>query len=162
MTKIFVFGTIAIVLQNLVVDFLGPKRMIIQLAQYLSKIRVYPGKLFLDVCQVRWYEKKNCRNFFSLERLPSFLQNFCFQQPPRCYRHDLKKSPVIVRGLLDPYNLPLRFVTLDSGRKKTPKLFFNGSVTFRFKKLCFQQHLRCYRNGLVTSTVNVKTPSGLL
>ena len=77
LTKIFVFGTIAIVLQNLVVEFLGPKRMLIQLAQYLSKIRVYPGKLFLDVCQVRWYEKKICRNFFSLERLP-FLHKFLF------------------------------------------------------------------------------------
>ena len=136
LTKIFVFGTIAIVLQNLVVEFLGPKRMIIQLAQYLSKIRVYPEKLFPDVCHARWYEKKIGQNISFARKITFFYTSFCFQQPLRCYRIDLVTSQVIVRRLLD-YNLPLSFVTLDNARKNRPKSFLHWARCFFSKVYVF-------------------------
>ena len=67
-------------------------------------------------------EKNNPMYFFRSKDYHFFLQNFCFEQPLRCYRNDLVTSPVIVRILLDPYILTLRFVTLDNGRKNTPNL----------------------------------------
>ena len=39
-------------------------------------------------------------------------------------------------------------------------LFSTGKFGFFFKKLCFQQFLRCYRINTVTSTVNVRIPCG--
>ena len=116
-------------------------------------------------CHVRFVTLDSARQFrpkFFLQWKDCFsFQNICFQQTLRWYRIDLVTSPVFVRILLDPYDLPLRFVTLDNGRKTSPNLFFTGSVTFHFKKLCFQQHLRCYRNVLATSTVTVKMPCEL-
>ena len=41
-------------------------------------------------------------------------------------------------------------------------LFFTGKIAFFFQRLCFQQPLRFYSNDLVTSTVNVRSPSGPL
>ena len=48
----------------------------------------------------------------------------------------------------------------DNTRKKVHNFFFNGKFAF-FSEICVQ-HLRCYRNDLITSTVEIKTPYGPL
>ena len=84
----------------------------------------------------------------------NFFQKICFQQHLRCYRNDLVTSPIIVRILLDPYNMPLRFLTLDNARKIRPKsflhwagcLFFQNSVfptTNSLKKWSCNFHSKC-------------------
>ena len=46
------------------------------------------------------------------------------------------------------------FVIMDDTRKKIAETIFftgTGKVAFLFKRLCFQQIHRCYRNDLITS-----------
>ena len=40
------------------IDFLGPKKLILLLPQYLPEHPVDPYKLFPGICFVRYYEKK--------------------------------------------------------------------------------------------------------
>ena len=47
------------------------------------------------------------------------------------------KFPSFVKILLDPFNLPLRFVTLDNARKKRPKYFLHWAGWLFFQKLVF-------------------------
>ena len=51
-------------LNNLILDFLGLKKMIFSIAQYLSENHVCPYELFHDLCHVRYYERKNATIFF--------------------------------------------------------------------------------------------------
>ena len=91
-----------------------------------------------------------------------FFQSIYYQQPLSFYRNDLVNSPVIVKILSDPFNLPLWSVTLDNARKKKGQnIFFTGQVDFFFKNLCFQQPIS-HRNDLITSTVKVKLRFGPL
>ena len=53
---------------------------------------------------------------------------------------------------------PLRLITLEDAEKKGQNLLFTGKFAFFFKKLCFQQPLRCYRNKHVISTAAVRMP----
>ena len=53
----FFFGTVAFILKNLVLDFLGPKEMKIKLAQYLLKHLVYPHNLFPDMEMLPFFSK---------------------------------------------------------------------------------------------------------
>ena len=94
--------------------------------------KVVPWRLSCSMIR----EKNNPMYFFrSKDYL--FLQTFCFQKPLRSYRNDLVTSPVTVRTLSDPYNLPLRFVTLDKARKNRPKSFLHWARCFFFQKFMF-------------------------
>ena len=63
----------------------------------------------------------------------------------------------------------MRFVTLYIARKIAQLFFFTEKFAFLFKKFCFLQPFRCYRNYPINSTVIVKkllgpvqvVPSGL-
>ena len=119
-------------------------------------------KCHFGLCHTRESEKKKVKIFSSLETLP-FFQNFFFQQPLRCYRNDLLTSTVIVRILFGPLWIVTWGLSHSIKREKLGQnLFFTGKVAFFFKKLCFQQPRRCYRNDLVTATVIVKKPCGPL
>ena len=62
--------------KSLVLDFLGPKEMIISLAQYLSKNLVYSYKLFPEVFHARYYQEKWAKNFCHRENLYFFKRLF--------------------------------------------------------------------------------------
>ena len=65
--------------------------------------------------------------------------------------------------IVDPYEIVHWGLSHSGLREKTgQKLFFTGKFAFFFQSLCFQQPLRFYSNDLVTSTVNVRSPSGPL
>ena len=59
-------------------------------------------------------------------------------------------------------NRYLRFVTLDNARKSGLKFFLHWTACLFFKIFCFQESIRCYRNDLLISTVNVRIPCGPL
>ena len=65
-------------MKSLVLDFLGPRKTIILLAQDSSKYLVCPYKFFSDVCRVRYYERRKAKTFFSLESLPFSSKNCVF------------------------------------------------------------------------------------
>ena len=54
------------------VDLLGPKEMILSIAQQFSEDQMDPYKLFPDFCLVQWYKKKKAIFFSSPGRLPFF------------------------------------------------------------------------------------------
>ena len=57
----------------------------------------------------------------------------------------------------------LIFAILEKDEKNGPKFNIHWKYCHFFsKKLCFQQPLSCYRNGLITSTVFVRLPCGPL
>ena len=56
------------------VNPLGPKEMLLSIAQSMSKHFLDPYKVFLVIFRVQWNEKKEAKVFSSLERLPSFSQ----------------------------------------------------------------------------------------
>ena len=56
----------------------------------------------------------------------------------------------------------LRSLTLDIAGKSRPKSFLHWKVAFFLRKFVFSTTFRCYRNDLVSSTVNVRSPCGLL
>ena len=63
------------------------------------------------------------------------------------------------KNFVGPYNVLTEVChTPECAKKIGQILFFTGKFAFFFKKLCFQQLLRCYRINTVTSTVNVKIP----
>ena len=108
------------------------------------------------------------KSFFHWQVCLFFFQKLKFwsQQPLRCCRNDPKSSAAIricQNTLWTRVNRSLRFVTPDNAKKYRPKSFLHRKeCIFFFEKLCFQQPLRYYRNDLVTSTVIVRSPCGLL
>ena len=66
----------SVLLNNLVLELLGPKEMIISLAHYLSEKHVCPYDLFHDICHIRYYEREYA-TFFSLKIL-HFFQKLVF------------------------------------------------------------------------------------
>ena len=56
----------------------------------------------------------------------------------------------------------LRLLILDNFRKSLQLIFFTEDNANFFKKLCFQQFHKCYRNDLITSAVIVRIPFGPL
>ena len=53
----------------------------------------------------------------------------------------------------------LRLLIVDNMRKSLQIILFTEKIAFFFfKNMCFQQFLRCCRNGFITSTVIVKIP----
>ena len=91
--------------------------------------------------------------------------SFWPQQPLRCCRNDPKSSAahsICQNTLWIRVMRSLRFVTLGNARRNRPKSFPHWKECIFFEKLCFQQPLRCYRIDLVTSTVIVRSPFGLL
>ena len=94
-------------LKNLVLDFLGPKEMIISLAQYLSENHVYSYKLFPEVffvvCHVKYYEKKQVKVFFTW-KIASF-QKFAFSSTSWVQQNALISSTVIVRIAFEPLRI---------------------------------------------------------
>ena len=63
--KTFSHRECSLFLKNLVLDILGPREMIIELAQYLSKRLVCHYNLFPEVCDTRYYEKIMSKVFFT-------------------------------------------------------------------------------------------------
>ena len=125
---------------------------------------------FHKKCQSFLWTLKNCPlRFVTLDNSRKFGQNlfstgkFAFFSKTCVYNNllVLQKWSCIFHTkcqntLWTLVNCPLRFATLDNARKKTPKSFIYWKFCVFFKIFCFQQPLRCYRNGLVTSTVFVK------
>ena len=91
-----------------------------------------------------------------------FFKNLCFQQPLRCCRNDLTTCTMIVRVPCWPPEETSWGFSYSIKWEKAIKFFLHWKCCLFFKNLCFQQPLRCYRNELITSTVIVKTPFGLL
>ena len=95
--------------------------------------------------------------------MPFFFQIFCFQQPLRCYRHDLLPSKATVTSPRGPLKtVPWGLSHLIMREKIGQNIFLNGKNAFFFNFFCFQQPLRCCRNDLVTLTVIFKIPCGPL
>ena len=65
---------------------------------------------------------------------------------------DCKKS--FKQTLWTLENCFLTFVLFYQMRKFAQNLFFTGKIAFLFKKFCFQQPLRSWKNDLITSIVN--------
>ena len=127
----------------------------------MSEYLVDPRILSPEACHTRECEKKQAKNFFSLESLPFFFKSLCFQQLLRCYRINAVTSWVIVKKLCWPEKGVKWGLSHSRMRQKIGQnLFFTGTFAFFFKKLFFQQLLWCYRINTVTSTVNVKRPCG--
>ena len=60
-------------------------------------------------------------------------------------------------SFLTTRNCPLRLVKLEYKIKKNwPKNFSQWKICLFFKKLCFQQHIKSWRNDLIASTVIVR------
>ena len=102
------------------------------------------------------------QNFFSLEKLPSFSKTCVFNILLGVTEVIFQLPQQTTDYLVDPYNCPMRCDTLDIVKKCRPKSFIYWKFGLFFKNFCFQQPLRCYRNGLVTSAVKVKIPGGPL
>ena len=86
----------------------------------------------------------------------NFWKSSCYR-PIRSQRKkfiDCKKS--VKQTLWTLENWFLTFVFFDRMRKIAQNLFFTGKIAFLFKKFCFQQPLRSWRNDLSFSTVNVR------
>ena len=101
-------------------------------------------------------EKGDQISFSLLERLPFFQKNVfstTSQVLEKWSDHKPNNSEKTLRTLT---NCPLRFVTLNNTRKIGPKIFLHRRKGLFFKKFHFQQHLRSWRNDLITSTVLVK------
>ena len=114
-----------------------------------------------EVCQDRIYEKKQVKIFSLLENCPFFWKKMCFQQPLRSWRNDLSFSTVIVKlasGLIETVTWGLSNSNIRE--KNWPKTFPHWITCLFFKKSCFQQPLRSWRNDLITSIVIVRLVSG--
>ena len=83
------------------VDHLGPKEMILSIAQQFLEDQMDPYKLLPGFRLVQWYKKKKAKVFSSLERL-LFFKNLCFQQPLRSLKNAPISSRVIVRIACGP------------------------------------------------------------
>ena len=135
-----------------------PKKMILSFPQYMSNYIVDPKKCsykFQSNCQnTLWIlikcfvsfsrsitREKRVKQFFSLERLPFFLKNLCFQQPLRFLKKCSYKLYSKGRKSLWTFTIcPLKFVTLDNTKKKTPNIFSHRNVAF-FSKACVFNNL---------------------
>ena len=88
-----------------------------------------------------------------------FQKKLCFQQPLICWRNDPIPSTVIVRLSFGPLKTVPWGLSNSNIREKTAQFFSSlEGFPFFFKKLCFQQHLRSWRNDLISFTVFVKKP----
>ena len=92
-----------------------------------------------------------------------FFKKLCFQPAFRCCRNDLVTVTVIVKIPCGPLQtISWGFSHSIMREEIGQNLFFTRKTAFFLKNLCFQQPLRCYRNGLVTSTVFFRIPCGPL
>ena len=104
--------------------------------------------------------RKHRSNFFLHWKVCLFFKKLCLQQPLSCYRNDLLTSTVIARIPCGPLKIIRWCVSHSIFWEKIGKnFFFTGKFAFS-KIFCFQQPLRCYRNYLLTSTVNARIPCG--
>ena len=121
-------------LKNLVLDLLGPKKMIKSLAQYLSNYHVCPYELFPYICHVRYHEKITPQ-FCSPEKL-AFFQKLVFSITPwllqKWYYTFHSNCQNICCTLT---KCPLRFGTLDIANEKA-KVFCHREDSF-YWKVCF-------------------------
>ena len=101
------------------------------------------------------------QNFFFTRKIAFFFQNFVFSTTCLVLQKWSCNLNCIWQNTLWTLKYcTLRFVTLDSVRKNTPKSFIYWKLCVFFKNFCFQQPLRCFRNDLVTSAAIVKIPCG--
>ena len=105
-------------------------------------------------------EKIGQKLFFTGKSAFFFQIFFVFKHPLRCYRNDLVTSTVVVKLPFGPLKTVLRGLSYSIMREKRRQNLFFARKSLFFENICFQQPLRCYRNGLVTPTVIVRTPFG--
>ena len=68
---------------------------------------------------------------------------------------------MIVKTTCGPFKIVAWCFSYSIKRENLLKwFFFIGMIAFPFKRLCFQQPLKCYRNDLLTSKVVVRTLFG--
>ena len=104
--------------------------------------------------------EKQKGNFFSSRKRLPFFKKFVFPSTSwvlKKWCYDLHSKCHIT--LWNFISGSFTFVMSDIARKNRPKTFLLWNYYLFFQKFRFQQPLRCYRNGLASSTVKVKTPS---
>ena len=116
-------------LNSLILDFLGLKKMIFSLAQYLSENHVRPYELFLDLCHVRYYEKKHDiiffpENFVFFQKLVFSTTSYLLQKW-YCNFHSKCQNTCFTLT-----NSLLRFVKLDIANEKAKVFFVTGTIAF--------------------------------
>ena len=100
-----------------------------RLHQYLSENHVCPYQLFHDLCDVRYYERKNARVFFP-ENF-AFFQKLVFSttsnllQKWYCNFHSKCQNTCFTLT-----NSLLRFVKLDIANEKAKVFFVTGTIAF--------------------------------
>ena len=88
------------------IDMLGPKEMILSIAQQFSEDQMDPYKFFPDFCLVQWYKKKKAKYFSSPGRLPFFSKICVFNNLSGPKKNALINSTVVVKlacGLIWTY-----------------------------------------------------------
>ena len=80
-------------------DFIGPKEMIISLAQYLSNYPMCPYQLSPHICYVRYYERKYATIFFP----ESFAKTCVFNNLLGFTEMILWLPQYLLENALDPY-----------------------------------------------------------
>ena len=107
--------------------------------------------------------EKQKGNFFSSRKRLPFFKKFVFPSTSwvlKKWSYDFhSKCHFTLWNLI---SRSILFVMSDIARKKRPKSFLLWNYYLFLQKFCFQQPLRCYRNGLATSTVIVRIPFGPL
>ena len=122
-SKIFFCGTLDFILKNLVLDFIGLKSMIIELAQYLPKNLCAPISGWLTFFMCNNVTKNRSKDSCHWKRCLFFKKN-SFQQHLTCYRNHHKNfHGNCQKTSWTLINCFLRFVTLDAMKKRWHKIF---------------------------------------
>ena len=106
----------------------------------MSKGLLDSYELFLDICHVRYYEKKWVTKFFTGKC--HFLQKCVFSTTSMCYRSDLTTSTVFVRIPFRHLHIVPWGVSHSITREEIGQnLFFTGKVAFFSSKICVFNNL---------------------
>ena len=143
------------------INLLGPKELILLLAQYLSDYLLDLYTSSLEVCTTRYYEKKKTPKYFNHWKVCLFFKNLWFQQPPRSLKKCSGKLHSISRNSLwTLVSCSLRFIILHKTGKKG-KIFCHLKTAI-FWNACFYRPLRSQRKDDIFCTIHVKRNRGLL
>ena len=140
-------------------DLLGPRDKFLLIAENLSNKPCGPWKnvSWSLSCSKKW--EKVDQNLSFTGKFAFFPKKnvfSTFQQPRRSWRIDIITNKVTMKK---PWR-PLQTVLwgLSHLKKGATVFFLTGKFAFFFKKLCFQQPLKSWRNDLFTYTVIVRKP----
>ena len=120
-------------------NLLGPKRIVILFSQWLPENLVDPHKLFLEVCKIVKYDnlRIDWTNFFPLEEVPSFFENFRFQQRFGCFGKDLELCNTIAKIACGAEQNVTRWLPHWVLWQKLDQIFFLGRKPLVWEKYSF-------------------------